>query len=68
MQGVPPLDVPELLAYLVRQSSPFLDQIGIRKGNSSVVIYKFIVVILDCLCCLCSICNAQPIHLVYDCT
>lgn len=34
MQGVPPLDVPELLAYLVRQSSPFLDQIGIRRGES----------------------------------
>uniref|UniRef100_A0A6N2MTQ0 Uncharacterized protein n=1 Tax=Salix viminalis TaxID=40686 RepID=A0A6N2MTQ0_SALVM len=25
---VPPLDVPELLAYLVRQSEPFLDQLG----------------------------------------
>ncbi|CAL5415366.1 unnamed protein product [Camellia sinensis] len=29
---VPPLDVPELLAYLVRQSEPFLDQIGVRRG------------------------------------
>ncbi|CAL5321118.1 unnamed protein product [Camellia sinensis] len=29
---VPPLDVPELLAYLVRQSGPFLDQIGVRRG------------------------------------
>ncbi|KAH8504822.1 hypothetical protein Peur_045698 [Populus x canadensis] len=28
---VPPLDVPELLAYLVRQSEPFLDQLGVRK-------------------------------------
>ncbi|CAL5321150.1 unnamed protein product [Camellia sinensis] len=28
---VPPLDVPELLAYLVRQSGPFLDQIGVRR-------------------------------------
>ncbi|XP_011042596.1 PREDICTED: digalactosyldiacylglycerol synthase 1, chloroplastic-like [Populus euphratica] len=28
---VPPLDVPELLAYLVRQSEPFLDQFGVRK-------------------------------------
>ncbi|KAB5552933.1 hypothetical protein DKX38_010244 [Salix brachista] len=30
---VPPLDVPELLAYLVRQSEPFLDQLGVRKGK-----------------------------------
>ncbi|XP_021771293.1 digalactosyldiacylglycerol synthase 1, chloroplastic-like [Chenopodium quinoa] len=28
---VPPLDVPELLAYFVRQSEPFLDQLGVRK-------------------------------------
>lgn len=28
---VPPLDVPELLACLVRQSEPFLDQLGVRK-------------------------------------
>ncbi|KAM6571388.1 hypothetical protein CsatA_015468 [Cannabis sativa] len=28
---VPPLDVPELLASLVRQSGPFLDQLGVRK-------------------------------------
>ncbi|CAL5409186.1 unnamed protein product [Camellia sinensis] len=28
---VPPLDVPELLAFLVRQSGPFLDQIGVRR-------------------------------------
>ncbi|KAK8489173.1 hypothetical protein V6N11_046285 [Hibiscus sabdariffa] len=28
---VPPLDVPELLAYLVRQSEPFLDQLGVRR-------------------------------------
>lgn len=33
MQGVPPLDVPELFAYLVRQSGPFLDQLGIRRGD-----------------------------------
>ncbi|XWS59384.1 hypothetical protein CRYUN_Cryun08bG0117200 [Craigia yunnanensis] len=26
-----PLDVPELLAYLVRQSGPFFDQLGIRR-------------------------------------
>ncbi|KAF8088865.1 hypothetical protein N665_0528s0023 [Sinapis alba] len=30
-KDVPPLDVPELLACLVRQSEPFLDQIGVRK-------------------------------------
>ncbi|KAK6944119.1 hypothetical protein RJ641_025221, partial [Dillenia turbinata] len=28
---VPPLDVTELLAYWVRQSSPFLDQLGLRR-------------------------------------
>ncbi|KAL1331848.1 digalactosyldiacylglycerol synthase 1, chloroplastic-like [Arachis hypogaea] len=28
---VPPLDVPELLAYFVKQSSPFLDQLGVRR-------------------------------------
>ncbi|GJN02993.1 hypothetical protein PR202_ga20389 [Eleusine coracana subsp. coracana] len=28
---VPPLDLPEILAYLVRQSGPFLDQLGIRR-------------------------------------
>ncbi|CAL5333377.1 unnamed protein product [Camellia sinensis] len=28
---VPPLDVPELLAFLVRQSGPFLDQFGVRR-------------------------------------
>ncbi|KAL3755553.1 hypothetical protein ACJRO7_002583 [Eucalyptus globulus] len=30
-KGVPPLDVPELLACLIRQSEPFLDQLGVRK-------------------------------------
>ncbi|XP_010543838.1 PREDICTED: digalactosyldiacylglycerol synthase 1, chloroplastic [Tarenaya hassleriana] len=30
-KDVPPLDVPELLACLVRQSEPFLDQLGVRK-------------------------------------
>ncbi|KAJ4843370.1 Digalactosyldiacylglycerol synthase 1, chloroplastic [Turnera subulata] len=30
-KDVPPLDVPELLAYLVRQSEPFLDQLGVRR-------------------------------------
>ncbi|XVE75864.1 hypothetical protein DITRI_Ditri12bG0125800 [Diplodiscus trichospermus] len=34
---VPPLDVPELLAYLVRQSGPFLDQLGIRRGEPPTV-------------------------------
>ncbi|XP_042502282.1 digalactosyldiacylglycerol synthase 1, chloroplastic isoform X2 [Macadamia integrifolia] len=28
---VPPLDVPELLAYLVKQSGPFLDQLGFQR-------------------------------------
>ncbi|GAV57310.1 Glyco_trans_1_4 domain-containing protein [Cephalotus follicularis] len=28
---VPPLDVPELLAYLVRQSEPFLDHLGVKR-------------------------------------
>ncbi|CAM8962678.1 hypothetical protein QQ045_004772 [Rhodiola kirilowii] len=28
---VPPLDVPELLAYWVRQSEPFLDHLGVKK-------------------------------------
>ncbi|KAJ8574199.1 hypothetical protein K7X08_026004 [Anisodus acutangulus] len=37
-KGVPPLDVPELLAYLVRQSSPFLDQIGIRRDISDKIV------------------------------
>ncbi|CAN4089635.1 unnamed protein product [Withania somnifera] len=37
-KGVPPLDVPELLAYLVRQSSPFLVQIGIRRDISDKIV------------------------------
>ncbi|XP_060177087.1 digalactosyldiacylglycerol synthase 1, chloroplastic-like [Lycium barbarum] len=37
-KGVPPLDVPELLAYLVRQSSPFLDQIGIKRDISEKIV------------------------------
>lgn len=28
---VPPLDVPELLAYFIRQSEPFLDQLGVKR-------------------------------------
>ncbi|KAL7225932.1 hypothetical protein ACSBR1_021143 [Camellia fascicularis] len=35
---VPPLDVPELLAYLVRQSGPFLDQIGVRRDISDKIV------------------------------
>ncbi|XP_022745982.1 digalactosyldiacylglycerol synthase 1, chloroplastic-like isoform X2 [Durio zibethinus] len=34
---VPPLDVTELLAYLVRQSGPFLDQLGVRRGEPPAV-------------------------------
>ncbi|KAK8273115.1 hypothetical protein V6Z12_D11G384200 [Gossypium hirsutum] len=34
---VPPLDVPELLAVLVRQSGPFLDQFGIRRREPPAV-------------------------------
>lgn len=32
MQEVPPLHLTEIVAYLVRQSGPFLDQLGIRRG------------------------------------
>ncbi|KAK4414768.1 Digalactosyldiacylglycerol synthase 1, chloroplastic [Sesamum alatum] len=35
---VPPLDVPELLACLVRQSSPILDQLGINRGISDKIV------------------------------
>ncbi|XAR64760.1 Digalactosyldiacylglycerol synthase [Bertholletia excelsa] len=35
---VPPLDVPELLAYFVKQSGPFLDQLGIRRDISEKVV------------------------------
>ncbi|KAG5043960.1 hypothetical protein JHK87_007875 [Glycine soja] len=28
---VPPLDVPELLAYIVKQSGPFLDHLGVKR-------------------------------------
>ncbi|XP_075490292.1 digalactosyldiacylglycerol synthase 1, chloroplastic-like [Primulina tabacum] len=37
-KDVPPLDVPELLACLVRQSSPLLDQLGINKGISDKIV------------------------------
>lgn len=32
MQEVPPLDLTEIMANLVRQSGPFLDQLGLRRG------------------------------------
>ncbi|XP_057486332.1 digalactosyldiacylglycerol synthase 1, chloroplastic-like [Actinidia eriantha] len=35
---VPPLDVPELLAYLVRQSGPFLDQLGVKRDISDKIV------------------------------
>ncbi|KAH7855429.1 hypothetical protein Vadar_024740 [Vaccinium darrowii] len=35
---VPPLDVPELFAYLVRQSVPFLDQLGIKRDISDKIV------------------------------
>ncbi|KAL3839358.1 hypothetical protein ACJIZ3_023949 [Penstemon smallii] len=35
---VPPLDVPELLACLVRQSNPLLDQLGISRGISDKIV------------------------------
>lgn len=33
MQDVPPLDIPELLAHLVKQSWPLFDHLGIRRGK-----------------------------------
>lgn len=39
LQEVPPLDVPELLAYFVKQSGPFLDQIGVGKGTLLCITY-----------------------------
>lgn len=32
MQDVPPLHLTEIVTYLVRQSGPFLDQLGIQRG------------------------------------
>jgi digalactosyldiacylglycerol synthase len=32
-QDVPPLDLPELLENLIRESEPLLDQLGFRKGT-----------------------------------
>ncbi|KAK9156856.1 hypothetical protein Scep_003430 [Stephania cephalantha] len=34
---VPPLDVPELFAYWIKQSGPLLDQLGIKRGTSDAV-------------------------------
>ncbi|KAF5750586.1 UDP-Glycosyltransferase superfamily protein isoform 1 [Tripterygium wilfordii] len=39
---VQPLDVPELLAYLVKQSGPFLDQFGVRRDICDKIV--------ECLC------------------
>lgn len=36
-QEVPPLDFQELLACLVRQSGPFLDHLGVKRGNKFVI-------------------------------
>ncbi|XP_043699263.1 digalactosyldiacylglycerol synthase 1, chloroplastic-like isoform X2 [Telopea speciosissima] len=38
---VPPLDVPELLAYLVKQSGPFLDQLGFQKDICDKIVEAF---------------------------
>ncbi|XP_057973775.1 digalactosyldiacylglycerol synthase 1, chloroplastic [Malania oleifera] len=50
-KDVPPLDVPELLACLVRQSGPFLDQLGIRRDICNKIVES-----------LCSKCKNQ-LHL-----
>ncbi|CAM0904703.1 unnamed protein product [Alopecurus aequalis] len=34
---VPPLDLTEILAYLIRQSGPFLDQLGVKRADSSLI-------------------------------
>ena len=52
MQEVPPLDVPELLAYLVKQSGPLFDQLGVGRGKKkwylliNLMIYPFYFFIL----------------------
>lgn len=53
---MPPLDVPELLACLVRQSEPLLDQFGVRKGKC----YLYLVHRLVCLHALCFIMSKGP--------
>ncbi|XP_039117105.1 digalactosyldiacylglycerol synthase 1, chloroplastic-like [Dioscorea cayenensis subsp. rotundata] len=42
-KDVPPLDVPELLAYLVKQSGPFLDQLGVKRDICDKIV--------EALCC-----------------
>ncbi|XP_076946221.1 digalactosyldiacylglycerol synthase 1, chloroplastic-like [Bidens hawaiensis] len=37
-KDIPPLDFPELVAYLVRQSGPLLDQLGVKKDVSDKII------------------------------
>ncbi|KAI3688035.1 hypothetical protein L1987_81741 [Smallanthus sonchifolius] len=37
-KDIPPLDFPELMAYLVRQSWPFLDQLGVKKDVSDKIV------------------------------
>lgn len=41
-RDIPPLDVPELLAHLVRQSEPFLDQLGVKRDVCNKIV--------ECLC------------------
>jgi hypothetical protein len=48
LQEVPPLDVPELLAYFVKQSGPFLDQLGVSRGTLLCITYMR----FHCLCML----------------
>ena len=38
-QDVAPLDVPEILASLDKQSGPLVDQLGVRKGKVKVPWY-----------------------------
>ncbi|KAJ9554767.1 hypothetical protein OSB04_009381 [Centaurea solstitialis] len=38
LKDVPPLDVPELLAYLIRQSVPFLDHVGVKRDVSDKIV------------------------------
>ncbi|CAI8594424.1 unnamed protein product [Vicia faba] len=37
-QKVPPLDVPELLAYFVKQPGPFLDQLGVSRDTCDKIV------------------------------
>ncbi|KVH90629.1 hypothetical protein Ccrd_007398 [Cynara cardunculus var. scolymus] len=38
LKDVPPLDIPELLAYLVKQSVPFLDHFGVKRDVSDKIV------------------------------